>query len=86
MFYAIFGIITMLLVLGVTIHDAFANFWHWDHRKEPSNKPVFILMGTVLAILSLYIWPILWAVWLWRQRYAFKTTFDEFKKFFSLLS
>ena len=82
MLYAIFGFVTLLMVLGYTWWRVFPEFFEvmfdQDSRDAPEHRGLVAIVGCIVAIASLFVWPIIWIIFFWIRRKHLNSAIHSF--------
>ena len=83
-FYFLLGFVVMFAIFWHVIATAFPpKSWYTGKYKNPNvklptNIPLFVVLGTILALSTIFLWPLFLAWFLWHNRKHFTITVEEF--------
>ena len=83
LFYYVIGVAALIIVGAHVSLRAFPERdYNGDIRNKNyqplANKPLFVLMGAILALLAIFIWPLFVLWFFWHNRKHFSDTLKEF--------
>jgi len=78
--YFLLGFITLVFIMIIAIRRAFPNIgeFGYGNKPEPEYPALIMIIGVIAAIISIWIWPLVWVYYFWNQRKNFKTALSEF--------